>query len=101
MAVKVLQQLQKQYPSATLTMVGPDKDGSLQTTKDFAKSLGITVNFSGQLTKEEWWELASKHDIFINTTHFDNTPVSVMEAMALGLPVVSTNVGGIPYLLTD
>lgn len=101
MAVKVLQQLQEQYPSATLTMVGPDKDGSLQTTKDFAKSLGITVNFSGQLTKEEWWELASKHDIFINTTHFDNTPVSVMEAMALGLPVVSTNVGGIPYLLTD
>ena len=101
MAVKVLQQLQKQYPSATLTMVGPDKDGSLQTTKDFAKSLGITVNFSGQLTKEEWWELASKHDIFINTTHFDNTPVSVMEAMALGLPVISTNVGGIPFLLTN
>lgn len=101
MAVKVLQQLQEQYPSATLTMVGPDKDGSLQTTKDFAKSLGITVNFSGQLTKEEWWELASKHDIFINTTHFDNTPVSVMEAMALGLPVISTKVGGIPYLLTN
>ena len=101
MAVKVLQQLQEQYPSATLTMVGPDKDGSLQTTKDFAKSLGITVNFSGQLTKEEWWELASKHDIFINTTHFDNTPVSVMEAMALGLPVISTNVGGIPFLLAN
>lgn len=101
MAVKVLQQLQEQYPSATLTMVGPDKDGSLQTTKDFAKSLGITVNFSGQLTKEEWWELASKHDIFINTTHFDNTPVSVMEAMALGLPVISTKVGGIPFLLAN
>lgn len=101
MAVKVLQQLQEQYPSATLTMVGPDKDGSLQTTKDFAKSLGIAVNFSGQLTKEEWWELASKHDIFINTTHFDNTPVSVMEAMALGLPVISTKVGGIPFLLAN
>ncbi|MDD3005790.1 glycosyltransferase family 4 protein, partial [Flavobacterium sp.] len=41
------------------------------------------------------------HDIFINTTHFDNTPVSVMEAMTLGLPVVSTNVGGIPFLLSD
>lgn len=101
MAVKVLQQLQEQYPSATLTMVGPDKDGSLEITKNFAKSLGITVNFSGQLTKEEWWELASKHDIFINTTHFDNTPVSVMEAMALGLPVISTNVGGIPFLLAN
>ena len=82
-------------------MVGPDKDGSLQTTKAFAESIGVAVNFTGQLAKEDWWQLASEHDIFINTTHFDNTPVSVMEAMALGLPVVSTNVGGIPYLLTD
>ena len=101
MAVKVLQQLQEKYPSATLTMVGPDKDGSLQTTKAFAESIGVAVNFTGQLAKEDWWQLASENDIFINTTHFDNTPISVMEAMALGLPVVSTNVGGIPHLLTD
>jgi glycosyltransferase involved in cell wall biosynthesis len=101
MAVKVLFELKKEYPNATLTMVGPDKDGSLQTTKDFAETIGVSVNFSGQLSKEDWWQLASQHDIFINTTHFDNTPVSVMEAMALGLPVVSTNVGGIPYLLTN
>jgi glycosyltransferase involved in cell wall biosynthesis len=101
MAVKVLFELKKTYPNATLTMVGPDKDGSLQTTKSFAESIGITVHFTGQLSKEDWWKLASEHDIFINTTHFDNTPISVMEAMALGLPVISTNVGGIPYLLTD
>ena len=99
MALRVLQQLHKTYPEATLTMVGPDKDGSLQTTKAVAASLGITVTFTGQLTKEAWWQLAAEHDIFINTTHFDNTPVSVLEAMALGLPVVSTNVGGIPYLI--
>jgi glycosyltransferase involved in cell wall biosynthesis len=101
MAVKVLFELQKKYPSASLTMVGPNKDGSLQTTKNFADSIGVSVSFTGQLPKEDWWKLASEHDIFINTTHFDNTPVSVMEAMALGLPVVSSNVGGIPYLLTD
>ena len=74
---------------------------SLQTTKAFADSINCKVSFTGQLSKEDWWQLASEHDIFINTTHFDNTPISVMEAMALGLPVVSTNVGGIPYLLTD
>jgi L-malate glycosyltransferase len=100
MAVLVLKQLKKTYPNATLTMVGPDKDGSLKTTKAVAESLGVPVTFTGQLTKEAWWKLAAEHDIFINTTHFDNTPVSVLEAMALGLPVVSTNVGGIPYLIT-
>ena len=101
MAVKVVAELQKIYPNATLTMVGPDKDGSLETTKLFANSINTMVNFTGKLTKEDWWKLASEHDIFINTTHFDNTPVSVMEAMTLGLPVVSTNVGGIPFLLSD
>lgn len=101
MAVAVLQQLQVNYPEATLTMVGPDKDGSLQITKDFADCNGVFVTFTGQLSKEAWLELAAEHDVFINTTHYDNTPVSLLEAMALGLPVVSTNVGGIPYLLTD
>jgi glycosyltransferase involved in cell wall biosynthesis len=38
-------------------------------------------------------------DIFLNTTNVDNTPVSIMEAMASGLCIVSTNVGGISYLL--
>jgi glycosyltransferase involved in cell wall biosynthesis len=38
-------------------------------------------------------------DVFLNTTNEDNTPVSVLEAMACGLCVVSTEVGGIPHLL--
>ena len=101
MAIYVLKEVQKTYPNATLTMVGPDKDGSLREAKELAKKLCVDVNFTGQLTKEEWWGLATQHDIFLNTTHFDNTPISVLEAMALGLAVVSTNVGGIPYLIHD
>lgn len=101
MAIQVFSEIQKQFPTAQLTMVGPDKDGSLIETKKFAESLHLQVNFTGKLSKEEWTNLAEAYDIFINTTHFDNTPVSVMEGMALGLPVVSTNVGGIPYMLTS
>ena len=40
------------------------------------------------------------YDIFINTTNYDNHPVTLLEAMALGLPIVSTNAGGIPSLIT-
>ncbi|WP_338377954.1 glycosyltransferase family 4 protein [uncultured Flavobacterium sp.] len=101
MAVEVFKLLKEKHPEATLTMIGPDKDGSLLETQEFAKGLNLEVNFTGKLSRKEWTDVASEYDIFINTTHFDNTPVSVMEAMALGLPVVTTNVGGIPYLLTD
>ena len=101
MAVHVLVEVQKVYPKATLTMVGPDKDGSLVATKALGKELGVSVSFTGQLSKHEWRELATNHAIFINTTHVDNTPVSVLEAMALGLAVVSTNVGGIPFMVAN
>jgi glycosyltransferase involved in cell wall biosynthesis len=67
----------------------------------FAKELKIKVNFTGLLTKSEWILLSKSHNFFINTSNFDNMPVSVLEAMALGLPVISTNVGGIPFLLED
>ena len=40
-------------------------------------------------------------DFFINTTNFDNLPISVLEAMALGLPIISTNVGGLPFFLKE
>ncbi len=101
MAVDVLFQLKKKYPDAVLCMIGPDKDGSLLQTRKYAESLNLEVEFTGGMSKKDWISKAKEYDIFINTTHFDNTPVSVMEAMALGLPVVSTKVGGIPYLLED
>src|SRR5690606_36084141 len=53
----------------------------------------------GKLKKKDWIALSAKYDIFINTSNIDNTPVSVIEAMALDLPVVSSNVGGIPFLI--
>lgn len=99
MAVKVLDRVRRDFPNATLCMVGPDKDGSLATTQAFAKALELEVRFPGRLSKKEWVACAQDYSVFLNTTHFDNMPVSVIEAMALGLPVISTNVGGIPYLL--
>jgi len=103
MAIRVLHLLADKYPQAALCMVGPDKDGSMNSCRQLAQELGIAdrVQFTGRLTKREWIELSSDYDLFINTTNFDNTPVSVIEAMALGLPVVSTNVGGMPFLLED
>jgi len=103
MAADVLALLVKDYPDAKLCMVGPDKDGSLDQFKNYCQELGISeqVKIKGLLSKSEWHKLSEEYDIFINTTNVDNTPVSVIEAMALGLPVISTNVGGVPFLLED
>lgn len=101
MAVEVFASLKKKYPKATLCMVGPEKDGSLSATRQRAKDLEAEVLFTEKLSKEDWIRLSRNYSVFINTTHFDNMPVSVIEAMSLGLAVVSTNVGGIPFLLEN
>ena len=101
LAVLVLEKLLQKKHDAQLTMIGPDADGSSEKVQELAKSKQLKVNFTGKLSKPEWLELSKDSNVFINTTNLDNTPVSVIEAMALGLPVVSTNVGGLPFLITD
>jgi glycosyltransferase involved in cell wall biosynthesis len=104
LAVQALGRIRKDNDDVCLTMMGPDKgDQSLQRTRRMTRSLGLeaAVAFTGAVAKRDVPGRLSQADIFLNTSNFDNTPVSVLEALACGLPVVSTNVGGIPYLLED
>ena len=98
-ALEIVEALVTKNIDVELCMVGPEKDGSLERCKKIVEEKNLPITFTGLLKKETWIELSKDYDIFINTTNFDNTPISVMEAMALGLPVISTNVGGLPYLI--
>lgn len=103
LAPEVTSLLQDEFPNIELTMIGPDKkDGSLQQAQQTARELNVQecVTWPGAIAKAEVPAWLNKADIFLNTTNVDNTPVSVLEAMACGLCVVTTNVGGIPYLVT-
>lgn len=102
LAPKVVALLKEEFPEIHLTMMGPDKgDGSLQEMCAVAERLGVSerIDLPGKVLKKDVPLWLDKGDIFLNTTNVDNTPISVMEAMACGLCVVSTNVGGLPYLL--
>lgn len=99
LALKVLEELQKTHPDAELSMVGPFKDETIDECRAYAEENKLPVTFTGGMPKKDWLAYAENFDVFINTTNVDNTPVSVIEAMALGLPVVSTNVGGLPFML--
>ena len=102
MAVRVLARLKDEFPDICLTMVGPDKDGfSLRNAIATARASGVEFHLKiiGCVIKSEVPRCLEQADIFLNTSNFDNTPVSVLEAMASGLCVVSTNAGGIPNLL--
>lgn len=104
LAAKVIDALAHEFPNIHLTMIGVDKaDGSLQATQKVAEELGVLdrITFVGPVSKSDVPKWLSRGNVFLNTTSVDNAPVSVMEAMACGMCVVSTNVGGIPYLLAD
>lgn len=104
LAVRTLYALKSQFPDIQLTMIGHDRgDGSLEQTLRLAKALLLEehIRFIPGVPKDEVPSYLSQGDVFLNTTTIDNTPVSVIEAMACGLCVVSTNVGGLPYLLRE
>jgi len=102
MAADVLADLSTDLPDVHLTMIGPDKgDGSGADTNARAHALGVEsrITRAGGVAKRDVPGWLQRGDILINTADADNMPVSVLEAMACGLCVVSTNVGGMPYLI--
>ena len=61
--------------------------------------LGDAVAFLGRLERQQVVDLYHGADAMLNPSRVDNMPNSVLEALACGLPVISTNVGGVPYIV--
>lgn len=102
MAVRVAVELSKKYADFQMIMAG--KDGPLTPViKQMVKKYGLEkkIHLPGYIDLEDKLRLASDFDIYICTNRIDNAPVSLVEFMALGLPVVSVNAGGIPYMIKD
>lgn len=91
--------VQDSYPGATLTLAG---DGSERSRLEaMARDLRLRrVTFLGQVRPDTMPALCDQADIYVNASRIDNMPQSIVEAFAAGLPVVTTDAGGIPYIAT-
>jgi glycosyltransferase involved in cell wall biosynthesis len=102
LALKVVAGLRKHHPDVVLVMAGQDKglEGEMQS---LARDFGITdaVEFPGFLDTSGKVREGNTADIYLNTSRIDNMPVAILEAAAMGLPVVATRVGGLSHLLED
>jgi len=87
-------------PAARLTIAGSGPERS--ALEHLVTDLGLSgsVRFTGRLDNEMISALYQDADVMINPSLVDNMPISILEALASGVPVVSTDVGGIPFLVT-
>lgn len=90
--------IQKRFPQASLTVVG---DGAQRVEiEQLARDLQLrSVKFTGLVAPEEMPALCDGADIYLNASNVDNMPLSILEAFASGLLVVTSKAGGIPYVV--
>jgi glycosyltransferase involved in cell wall biosynthesis len=100
-ALRAFAAIRRAYPDATLTVAGSGP--RLDALQQLAQALGVadSVRFTGRIDNEHITELYRNADLMLNPSTADNMPISLLEAMASAVPIVTTNVGGIPHLVTD
>lgn len=100
-ALKAFARIRIQWPGARLTIAGSGPKRQQLEAEAEDLGLGTSVCFAGRLEREAMAQLYSSAHVMLNPSRVDNTPNSVLEAWASGVAVVSTRVGGVPYLVRE
>ena len=100
--IRVVAELRARHIEATLTIIG---SGTLTPElQSNARSLGVAsaVRFTGQLhDREQIRAIMDESDIYLSASRAEGLPRSTVEAMARGLPVITSNAGAARELLSD
>lgn len=99
LAIRTLKRLLPEFPDLTMTMIG--KGTGRAELEEVVERENLPVTFMQNVEHDDLIKVIAEHDIFINTPNFDNQPVCLIEAMTSGMPIVTTNVGGIPWMFED
>jgi glycosyltransferase involved in cell wall biosynthesis len=98
--VRAFARVQQSVPSASLVVAGYGRERD--ALEELVRQLDVrNVRFTGRVTPAEMGQLLNEADILLNSPDIDNMPLSLIEAQAAGLPIVSTSTGGIPYIVAD
>lgn len=90
----------EEHPHATLLMVGSHP----AEVKDYAAALGFTeknVRFTGAVPYKKVAEFLMSSDALVLFSRYENLPCVILEALCCGVPVISTNVGGIAEVIDE
>lgn len=98
-AIRVLARVRQHHPQARLTLAGTGPERARLQALAAELGLGECIDFAGRLERHAMADLYRRAHLMLNPSLTDNMPNSVLEALASGVPVVSTDVGGVPYLL--
>lgn len=92
--------VQREVPDARLILAG---DGSQRRVLEAqVREQGLrNVTFVGRVPPDQMGRLYDDADVYLNSSDIDNMPLSIIEAYAAGIPVVTTDAGGIPYIVRD
>jgi glycosyltransferase involved in cell wall biosynthesis len=101
-AIQVVEYLLGRNVDAEMIMAGSDL-GLKTELEQYIASRGCStkIKLLDVINNPQKNELAAASTMYLCTNKIDNAPVSFLEMMAMGIPVVSTNIGGIPYYVTD
>ena len=98
--LRAYEQVLKVYPDATLDILGQGSQREeLETYVAEHRLTGVT--FVGQVPNQQIYDYLAKADIMLSAPKIDNMPVSLLEAMNAGLLVISSRVGGVPYMINE
>jgi len=98
-AVRMVADQRKDF---SLTLVGSGKDW--QSCRDYTESLNFPegmIEWTGELAPREVSRMMHESDVFLMFSRYENAPVVISESMAAGLPIVSSNAGGVPEMVSE
>ncbi len=98
--IKAFAKVQQQIPDATLTIVGGGTEKEKLEALSAQQGIQNTV-FTGRVANSEIYKYLDQADIMLSAPKIDNMPVSILEGVNAGLLIISSNVGGVPYMITD